>query len=287
MTEESDYLIEVARKISLPYQELPGMVAAMITGSAAKGLADNYSDIDMTMYWQALPEDQVLANIMQQYGASERTWFLGNRDDGSFAEAYQYEGIEIQIGHTTTAAWEAAMDSVLIDHECGTPTHKALEGTLNCIPFFGEVHIESWQQRIADYPDELARAMIQHHMKIMPVWGLQHHFASRDAQLWLAQLFSEATFNILGLLAGLNKLYFTDFQFKRTRYFINQMSIKPALLATRLEQLLTGEVGHRGEILRQLVNECAELVSRHYPDIDIKPLTRRLDWTQPHWRLHR
>jgi hypothetical protein len=284
LTEESRYLVEVGRRISRPYQQLPGMVAAMITGSAAKGLADNYSDIDMTMYWHALPGDQALTDIMQQHGANERTWYLGNRDEGSFAEAYQYEGIEIQIGHTTTAAWEEAMASVLIEHECGTPTHKALEGTLNCLPFFGEAEIEVWQQRIAQYPDELARAMIQHHMKIMPVWGLQHHFASRDAQLWLAQLFSEAAFNILGILAGLNKLYFTNFQFKRTRYFVNQMTYKPEQLAERLEQLLAGSAEHRSETLRQLVRECAELISEHYPDIDSDPLTRRLDWSQPHWR---
>lgn len=283
-TQESLYLIKKARGVTEPYLKVPGMVAAMITGSAAKGLADEYSDIDMTMYWQVLPDDETLVAIRKAHGAPERVWFIGDPSEGSLAEAYHLNGIEVQIGHTTVAAWEEAIDSVLVQLECATPTQKALEGTLNCIPFYGEDAIKHWQEKIANYPDALSRAMIEQHMTIMPVWGLQHHFDTRDANLWLGQLFSEASFKIVAMLAGLNQLYFTDFQFKRTRYFIDQMTRKPGNLAERLESLLAGDIRERSETLRQLVRETASLVNEHYPDINTQPLTRRLDWTQPRWK---
>lgn len=44
MTEQSKYLVALARRIVQPYTQLPTCKAAMVTGSAAKGLSDNYSD---------------------------------------------------------------------------------------------------------------------------------------------------------------------------------------------------------------------------------------------------
>ena len=73
MTPESDYLIRLAQQITAPYTELPTIKAAMITGSAAKGLADHYSDIDMTMYYEReLPDEEALAAIREGLGGSER-----------------------------------------------------------------------------------------------------------------------------------------------------------------------------------------------------------------------
>jgi len=133
MTEQSAYLVALARHIVQPYTLLPTIKAAMVTGSAAKGLSDNYSDLDLTFYYaDALPSEDALAAIRQQHGAAERKWLLGDRAENSFAEAYDLVGIEVQIGHTTIAAWEAAMDQVLVDLDCKSPLQKALEGTLAC-----------------------------------------------------------------------------------------------------------------------------------------------------------
>ena len=58
MTSESAYLIELARRNLQPYLALPHLRAAMITGSAALGLSDRYSDIDMMIYYDVLPDDE-------------------------------------------------------------------------------------------------------------------------------------------------------------------------------------------------------------------------------------
>ena len=45
---------------------------------------------------------------------------------------------------------------------------------------------------------------------------------------------------LIAVLAGLNRLYFTTFQFKRTQRFIDEMDIKPDRLAQRIEALFAG-----------------------------------------------
>lgn len=110
ITEQSAYLLSLAHHVVPPYTRLPTRRAAMVTGSAAKGVSDHYSDLDLTIYYaDALPSDDTLATIRQQHGVAARKWLLGDRAENSFAEAYDFQGIEVQIGHTTIAAWEEAM----------------------------------------------------------------------------------------------------------------------------------------------------------------------------------
>ena len=97
-TPQSDYLLGLGRTILAPYTRLPNARAAMITGSAAEGVSDHYSDLDMTVYYDGeLPSEETLAAIREGHGAPERAWLLGERADGNIAEAYELDGVQAQI----------------------------------------------------------------------------------------------------------------------------------------------------------------------------------------------
>ena len=145
-TAQSEYLLRLGRKILEPYTRLPAARAAMITGSAAEGVSDHYSDLDMTVYYEGeLPSEEVLAAIREGHGAPERAWLLGERADGNIAEAYELDGVQAQIGHATIAAWENDIAEVLERWNADTPLHKAMSGTLECVAVHGEEHIERWK----------------------------------------------------------------------------------------------------------------------------------------------
>lgn len=284
MTPASQYLIQLAEKIAAPYTHLPTLKAAMITGSAAKGIADNYSDIDMTLYYDGeLPAADMLNEIRTGLGGSERRWTIGSRDEGGFAEAYELYGIEVQIGHTLIEKWEETIAFVHGAEEVETSAHKALEGTLACLPLYGAEYIERWQAQIADFPPALARAMVEKNLQFFAVWGLEPHFRTRDATIWYHQILVETTQRLVGVLAGLNRLYFTTFQFKRQERFIGQMGIKPANFAARLEGVFTAELGASLAELEALVGETAALVEQHMPEVDTSKAKARLGWRQRPW----
>ncbi len=284
MTPASDYLVALAHKIAQPYTELPTIRAAMVTGSSAKGLSDYYSDLDMTMYYaDALPPEEALVAIHKAHGAAARKWIIGDHTENSFAEAYDVAGIEVQIGHTTIAAWEATMAEVLEKLTCDTPIQKALEGTLNCQALYGEAYIEQWQARISDYPPALAEAMVKKHLAFFPIWGLEHHFRTRDATLWYYQILVEAAHNLMGVLAGLNRLYFTTFQFKRMGRFVEEMAIAPPNLAARLEAIFQTDMAQALTDLEMLVAETVTLVEAYMPSVETAPAKRRIGWQQQPW----
>lgn len=285
MTPASDYLVQLAQRVVQPYTQLPGVRAAMVTGSAAKGLSDYYSDLDLTIYYaDELPSEETLHQIRQQQGGGERKWLLGDRADHAIAEGFDLHGIEVQIGHTTIAAWEAEMAEVLEKLDCASPTQKALEGTLACQPLYGQSYIDEWKRRLHTYPPALAEAMVKKHLTFFPVWGLEPHFRTRDATVWYYQILVEAAQNIVGVLAGLNRLYFTTFQFKRMHRFLDQMEIAPPDLAARLERLFHAEMPQALLELETLVTETIALVERYMPSIDTTKAKRRLGWRQQAWQ---
>jgi len=230
----------------------------MITGSSAEGVSDHYSDLDMTVYYEgALPDEAALAAIREGHGATQRAWLLGDRADGSFAEAYELGGVQAQIGHATIAAWENDIAEVLDRWNADTPLHKAMSGTLECVAVYGEDLIDRWKARIRAYPDGLARAMVDTRLQIFPVWYVQDALDARDATLWHFQIRVETAYALLGILAGVNRLYFTTFQFKKMHRFVAEMRVKPERFAERLDDLFQQPSAAAVATLEALTRKCS------------------------------
>ena len=108
---------------------------------------------------------------------------------------------------------------------------------------------------------------------------------TRDATLWHYQILTESAYNLVGLLAGLNRLYFTSFQFKKMRRFLDQMKIKPENFAGRLENLFMQETREAALALEVLVGEVTGLVEREMPDVDTSVVRKRLGQRRDKWKV--
>jgi hypothetical protein len=285
MTNRNRYLLELAKRNAEAYIANAKTKAAMITGSVAEGLCDEYSDCEICFYYDALPSEAELHLARQQNQGSELLWTLGSLQEGSFAESYLVKGVEFQIGHEVIANWEKEISTILEEFALSSMM-KAMSGTLIAIPLYGEPLIQRWKAKISNYPDGLAQKMVEHYLKFFAIWGMQEKLARRDATLWYYQILVESSQNILGVLSGLNYLYYTTFQFKRMSRFIEQMTITPENLSARLEALFRCEAHVAINELKALVRETVELVEIHMPQIDTSSVKRKLGWRQQPWQVN-
>ena len=239
MTPESEYLLSLAKRNLQAYLSLPTLRAAMVTGSVALGVSDRYSDIDMMIYYDALPSDDELLSARLQR-RDRVLWRVDSRAEGELMESYRVQGVECQIAHATIAVWERNL-AIVLDTRRENVAAQSTLGTLEGIPLYGAELINDWKEKIADYPPALAQAMVEQHLQFFPLWSVQPQLAARDAKLWHYQILTEASYNLLAILAGLNRQYFTTFQFKRLQHFVAQLSIAPFDFAARLDRLFTAE----------------------------------------------
>jgi hypothetical protein len=93
----------------------------------------------------------------------------------------------------------------------------------------------------------------------------------------------DVSFNLLAVLAGLNRLYFSSFQFKRLHRFAGKMRLAPENLAERLDEAFALDPVAGGLAMERLAEETISLVEAHMPAVDTAAARRQLGRRQLPW----
>jgi len=242
--------------------------SVLLTGSTATGEADFYSDLDLIVYCDELPTEERIDAVIERLGGEHRKLIYPRTED-EHGEAFELGRLQCQLAFVTVCCADAEVERVLGGEELESPLQKAVDGILDGIPLHGPELIERWRERAADYPDSLRRAMIERHWRFFPLWYVDRQVAERDALLWRQEILVNAAFDLLAVLAALNRLYFTRFQLKRMRKLVGRMRLAPPDLADRLERLVADGEGAVRE-LERLIAETEALVVAELPDLELR-----------------
>lgn len=266
--------------------------ATLLVGSAATGDADEYSDLDMLVYYDRVPAEEIVAAAPRELGAESyrgTPWSdeSGEPDERGYSERYELRGIECQVGHISVGAVERSIARVAVEHELDEELFKIMSGLFEGLALFGEELIEHWRTK-AGYTEELQRRTIEKRWRFFPWWYFQERLRTRDATAWRHEVLARSTYAIVGVLAALNRLYFSTFEFKRAGAFIARLEIAPPNLASRLDALFDSDEPRATAELERLVAETQALVAERFPDLDLglewggkptPPGERELPWT--------
>jgi hypothetical protein len=245
----------------------------LLVGSAATGAADEYSDLDLLVYHDDVPADEAVAESPRELGAEDYRgipWSdeSGEPDERGYGERYRLDGIECQVGHMSVGAFEREIARVVVDHEFDEELFKIMSGLFEGLPLFGDDLIERWGRKAA-YTEELQRTTIEQRWKFFPWWYFQGRLGSRDATVWRYDVLVQSTYAIVGVLAALNGLYFSTFEFKRARTFLRRLEVAPASLGERLETLFQSDERCSTAELEHLVAETQAPVVERFPGLDL------------------
>jgi hypothetical protein len=261
----------IARRVADAHATLaPGTLSSMLFGSTVDGICDERSDVDMSVVFEAFPAEAELAAACRRAGGGEWSWRNGSVDnDEGLAVGFDLEGIEVQIAYMTRRGLSADLDEVLVKHDPATLNHKVAEGVLKGEALLGSERVAQWQARVAQFPQELADAMLRHYIAERTPWRWFSLLLARDSGLWCRELQVDACYRLFGLLAGLNRRYFTVYQFKRMHRFAEQLALVPPRLADRIDALLAAPLADAFVALHGLEGEVLALVTEHAPHVDL------------------
>ena len=260
----------IAQRVADAHEPLlPGALTAMVFGSTVDGPADARSDIDMSIVFDELPDEAELAAACLSAGGGAWTWSNGNLHEEGLAVSFPLDGIEVQVAYTDPRILQADLDELLVEHRPDTLNHKIAEGLLKAEALIGPERLQGWRAQVAAFPPQLADAMMRHYLAEPTPWKWFGLLLHRDADLWSRQLLVEACYRLFGVLAGLNRCYFTTYQFKRVRRFAERLAIAPPDLAGRVEALLVAPLAESFTQLYALDGEVLALLAAHAPQIDL------------------
>ena len=264
-------LRELAGRLAALAVEEAAPRAIRLTGSVARGEDDEWSDVDLILYYDALPGEAQREAIRVAAGGGPAQ-AMGASDSG-VVEQYVVDGTYCQLAHVTVAGWERDLDQALAGEESELPSGKMVAGLFESEALHGADLVEAWRSRSA-YPDALRRTLVERHWRIFPLWFIEGSMRARDAEVWMREVLVEAAFDLLGVLSALNGVWFSRFQLKQTRGAVDKLAIAPPRLYERLLLLASGEIHAAVLELEGLVEETAALVAEHLPEAQI-PFGRR------------
>lgn len=261
-------LRQIAQEIASHYADHPGVWAVLLGGSVARGWADRWSDIELTVCWEAMPSQDVRTDLAAIIGGEGRRAYPVDPDIRTHEEEFTYHREKIDLAHMETAAIAAILDEVTVQCDPSLRKQACVAGLRDAIAFAGDELPQAWQLRAAIYPDELRRTMIERNLVFGPHWWLEM-LAERNDLLPLYDILCRIERALMGIVAALNATYLAGDAFKWSARQAAGFPIAPADFAGRLQLVLRAPPVDAVRVAGALIAEIFELIGEHAPEVAI------------------
>lgn len=253
--------LDLARDLNEHLSPFAGIRAVVVAGSVARGWSDAYSDLEMILYWDMLPDPDTYAAIMAALRASFRYPPAHPGHDS----AWLIDGFPVDVWNLTVASAEATMDSVLIDHSVDLIANNVLDTIQACTPLAGNDLIEGWKQRVSVYPEPLTIRFLE---RYLAHFHLRHlaFAARRDNPTAFYHTLSDIQCSLFLVLLALNGAWFPTY--KWLYQALGRMPVAPPGVGPRFRQMYRESPVAATDQLRDVLAETLTIVETTVPHLE-------------------
>lgn len=240
--------------------------AIALTGSVARGTADEDSDIELNCWVDVLPSAGDRISWLRTIGARDVMLDSDAIADGSLWVTCQVEGTWIEIGWQTVEAQETLLEAILAGQVTDRGRLVVASILTQAVALRGSDVIMHWQQALADYPAVLQARLIA---AATEVWTFPHLLVARWALIQRGDQFALAQRLVSGVQDALRILYAVNRRWepyeKWTELTIDTLPIKPERLAKRINEIfMAPQPAERLAVCLTLIRDTLALVPPPY-----------------------
>jgi hypothetical protein len=274
MNPHAQWRLALAETISRRIAVFEGVEAIVVGGSVARGYADEYSDLEIPVFWETLPGDAVRQAVIADLGADLLYPYRGP----ALEDNLLIRGFQVDLWHNTVADEDKVIDAVLTGYSTDLGDSNFMDTLRSCIPLYGHAIIAGWKARAQIYPGPLAIRTIEAVLTALDVRQLALH-ARRDNPTLLYGSFCELQQQLFLVLLALNRAYFPTFKWLyRT---LETLPIQPTATAQRLRLIFRAPPGIAIDQMLRLIHETLELVERYEPTLPTAATRHKLTQARP------
>jgi len=251
-----------ADRVIACYDDLDGVSMALVTGSAARGLSDDASDLDVYLYCDQVDRASLEATPRVEQLGGHRV--VGVERATGYFEKYWLDGRFVDVECVSTVVLEVAHEALVT----GAATDQVL--SLACSlrdagARRGGDELARWQEQLV-YGDELARHQVQARGVRLLAPSVLHRLSYlRGDTLSYEVRASGVLMDVLGLLGAANRAFLPLAEPKWLPWHVERLEHRPADLLERVDAGLTRPDAASVADLDRLVHEVLDLVDDHVP----------------------
>ncbi|MBN2056221.1 hypothetical protein JW905_14950 [bacterium] len=267
--------IEFARQVAWYYSGHEGIRMILLGGSPSRGLSDDYSDLDVVVYWEAIDLPWLEQRPLDTAGG-DFVMLHKMGDARMLLEEYYFADLKVDLGHATLGLWDEWVTKVVDNHDPNPHLQKSLQGFIEAIPLHGEAAHRRWCDRILPYPRQLAVNTVRTNLRFFTRGCLLHQGLERGDMLFFFDGMCMMMKHLVAVYGGLNMMYLSTIEPRWIEFELSRMIIKPAQVWERMKTILTLADATSIKLLDELVDETLDLVDVHMPEHDTSRLRKML-----------
>lgn len=274
--------LDVARDAARLYAQNAKVAAVAAAGSVGAGIDDEWSDLELDVYWHSDPTDSDRrAPIDALSGAVEHYWEY-SPDEEEWGEEYRVGDLSIGGSSFLVVSAERFLERVVAHGDPSTNAQMRVAALASCVPLHGHALLERWREEAAVYPEPLRVRMVQRYLAPDRIegWHLREALVERGDDLALHDLLVRGTRAVLGALHGLNRVLLSNPRMKWEQQLIARFEIAPTRLRERLHAVWTGSSRERVLALEALLDDTINLAATHL-DVDMQEMRQALERRRP------
>lgn len=257
----------LASNISKVYSQNPKVDAVLIGGSVSRNWNDEYSDIELFVFWKEGPTEEdrkvsinlVNGRIIDFHPYEEEEW----------SETYVTNGVKFEISNFLTSTIQKTINDVIVEFDTDLDKQCLVAAVYDGIPLYGEELLRKLKKKVEIYPKELSLGMIRDNIDLGNRWNNREALLKREDWLMLYKVIVSVQTNLMGILFGLNKLYVHHPAFKWQKHSLEAMKIVPRNIFNRFTSILLNHPNESVSELEDIIKEIYELIKTEYPSLDL------------------
>lgn len=152
-------LKKFASEIAKIYEQNSKVEAVLLGGSVSRNWHDEYSDIELFVFWKEAPTDaERKAPILKLNG---KIIDFYPYEDEEWSETYITQGVKLEISNFLTDTINKVINDVIISYDTDLDKQCIVAAVYNGIPLSGDIVINRMKEKVRHYPNELSVAMIK------------------------------------------------------------------------------------------------------------------------------
>ena len=274
----AEWRINFAHRLAERIRTFQGIQAIIIAGSVARGYADQYSDIEIPIFWDSFPDDERRQAIFNKVNAS----FLVPYDGPSAEDQLLINDVQVDLWHISIARQESVIQAVLEHFDTEEGSLNALDTLRSCIPLYGHEIIARWKEQAQAFPEGLQKKLIETHINAFRIAGLFLSSMRNNPTAFYGQM-NYLHQSVFMVLLALNQSYFPTYKWLYRR--LGEMTVKPVKIEERMRRVFALPYSQAIDETKKLLDETLGLVESHIPSIDTTQVRQQLGYIRTaQWR---
>jgi hypothetical protein len=282
----------VGEQVCKSYAESSRVAATALGGSVARGWADEFSDVEVFVFWDSepIPEERRSA-VVRSGGSIDVSWYeadagesfraamqatrgrvgqLWPHEDDEWSEHFYLGDLNIGVSGflvSTVDAWVGELIRGVPNDAAEMVAATLLAGA----PMTGAPRLAAWSSALDPYPEVLALTVIDQWLEPDLRWSSIDQLAARDDRPAFDAVLIGMQQRLVRLLLAANGMYLMDPRPKWTRRLLAACAHQPSDCVQRLDVVQTSPPAEAASLLQGLFDETLDVLSRLFPTVDIEP----------------